>query len=37
MQGPAHYLSIRLDTKACYNICERLVPYLRPIPLIYLL
>jgi hypothetical protein len=37
MQGPAHYLPIRLNTKAYYNICERLVPYLRLIPLIHLL
>jgi hypothetical protein len=37
MQGLAHYLPTRLDTKAYYNIYRRLVPYLHPIPLVRLL
>ena len=37
MQGLAYRLPTRLDTKACYSIRGRLVPCLRPIPLVRLL
>jgi hypothetical protein len=37
MQGLAHCLPTRLDTKACHSIRGRLVPCLYPIPLVRLL
>jgi hypothetical protein len=37
MQGLAYCLPTGLDIKAYYSICGRLVPCLRPIPLVCLL